>query len=239
MRLCYGKSPGAKLCKVMSLWRWHGRNENMSQANPSNEPTMEEILASIRKIISEDQPEPAQTRAPEPEVVPPMVEESSALQDVHDMVAAPAEISLGMNHLSDRFDEPLPVQDFGDDMPFAPMAEPPETYAEEASMNDDLISASTRDALDRAFERIEDAPAPVAAPIRSIADSGNGIDALFARAIQDAFEPTLQGWVDDHRNEIVSRLSPLIREWMDENLPSLIESAVQKEIARAVRSRKR
>jgi hypothetical protein len=30
-----------------------------SAANPQHEPTMEEILASIRKIISEDQPEGA------------------------------------------------------------------------------------------------------------------------------------------------------------------------------------
>jgi hypothetical protein len=36
-------------------------------SNPQHEPTMEEILASIRKIISEDTPEAA---APAPEAAP-------------------------------------------------------------------------------------------------------------------------------------------------------------------------
>jgi uncharacterized protein len=40
-----------------------------SSANPQHEPTMEEILASIRKIISEDQPEAAKP-APAPQPVP-------------------------------------------------------------------------------------------------------------------------------------------------------------------------
>ena len=37
-------------------------------SNPQHEPTMEEILASIRKIISEDAPEgaPAEAAAPAP-----------------------------------------------------------------------------------------------------------------------------------------------------------------------------
>ena len=47
-------------------------------SNPQHEPTMEEILASIRKIISEDQPDaakaapaPSPTAAPEPPPPPP------------------------------------------------------------------------------------------------------------------------------------------------------------------------
>jgi hypothetical protein len=42
-------------------------------SNPQHEPTMEEILASIRKIISEDAPEgaaPAAAAAPEPAPAP-------------------------------------------------------------------------------------------------------------------------------------------------------------------------
>ena len=63
-------------------------------SNPQHEPTMEEILASIRKIISEDGPEaaapaeaappppaPAPVAAPEPVQAPPPVAET-----VHDDV---------------------------------------------------------------------------------------------------------------------------------------------------------
>jgi hypothetical protein len=45
----------------------------MSASNPQHEPTMEEILASIRKIISEDQPEPAKPNAAEPAAAPKSV----------------------------------------------------------------------------------------------------------------------------------------------------------------------
>ena len=39
----------------------------MNQSNPNSEPTMDEILASIRKIISEDQPEAEQEQKAETE----------------------------------------------------------------------------------------------------------------------------------------------------------------------------
>jgi len=69
--------------------------------------------------------------------------------------------------------------------------------------------------------------------------SGNSVEAVFQRAILQAFEPTLQQWVDSHQSDILNGLKPAIREWMDQNLPPLIEAAVQKEISRAVRSRRR
>jgi len=192
----------------------------MSPSNPSNEPTMEEILASIRKIISEDQNEPV-ARAPEPPLAVSPVAAAPAPEAPPQVAAQPASVSEAYESSFASLED-----------------ETPETYAEEASMDDDIISASTRDALDRALEHLDEAPvAPVAT--RSTVAEGGSIEAIFARAIQESFEPTLQAWVDDHRAELVSRLSPIIREWMDENLPPLIEAAVQKEIARAVRSRKR
>jgi cell pole-organizing protein PopZ len=62
---------------------------------------------------------------------------------------------------------------------------------------------------------------------------------VFQRAIQESFEPTLQKWVDANSSEVMQALKPIIREWMDDNLPPLIEAAVQKEIARAVKTRRR
>ena len=66
----------------------------MNQSNPNSEPTMDEILASIRKIISEDQPEAEQEQKaegesslqmPEPELPPepppePTIEEPLAAE---------------------------------------------------------------------------------------------------------------------------------------------------------------
>jgi cell pole-organizing protein PopZ len=99
--------------------------------------------------------------------------------------------------------------------------------------DDDLISDSTRSAMGRAFAHLDSEPTSFAAP------AGGTLDALFLRAVSDAFIPTLKDWVDDHHAEVMSNLKPLIRAWMDEHLPHLIETAVTKEIARAAAERPR
>ncbi len=62
-------------------------------SSPQHEPTMEEILASIRKIISEDAPEgaPAAERPPPaPEPAPPMPPpEPDVLELTQEFVEAP------------------------------------------------------------------------------------------------------------------------------------------------------
>ena len=219
-----------------------------SSANAQHEPTMEEILASIRKIISEDQPDaakgaaapapapgPAPTAAPAPALapVPPATPVRSALETA-------AQSDSDVLELTDE------VRDEQPEPPPAPPAPPLENdiafeniEAEpEPEPMDDLISDATRSAVGRAFAGLgveSDRAAPAAAY------SGNTLEALFLRAIHDAFTPTLQEWVDNHHAEILDGLKPIIREWMDDNLPSLIEATVAKEI-RAVappRSRRR
>jgi cell pole-organizing protein PopZ len=114
-----------------------------------------------------------------------------------------------------------------------------EASIDEAGVDEEFISSTTRDALDQAFEQIEEAPALVSVSVSVSPPSDGSLEAVFTRAVQDAFDPTLQSWVDSHGEDIVARLSPLIREWMDENLPPLVKAAVTKEISRAVRSRRR
>jgi cell pole-organizing protein PopZ len=65
---------------------------------------------------------------------------------------------------------------------------------------------------------------------------GGNIESIFAEAVQRAFRPALTEWIDGHSNDVMDQLRPLIRAWMDEHLPPLIESAVVKEIARAAQS---
>ena len=98
---------------------------------------------------------------------------------------------------------------------------------------DDLISDTTRSAVGRAFASLDGG-------MPQYSGAGNGaIEAIFVRAVQDAFTPTLQEWVDGHTDEIMDGLKPLIRAWMDEHLPPLIEAAVHREISRAAGGRKR
>ena len=221
----------------------------MSQSNQNSEPTMDEILASIRKIISEDQPEaeqeqeapqpaegerslqmsepePAAESPPEPTIAEPLAADLS--EPIGFIEEEPARVdTISEVDESVAFSMETDLDDVEESLP--------ENYSEEASIDDEFISSTTREALDEAFDQIEEDPA--LAP--SAATSDGSIEAVFTRAVQEAFDPTLQAWVDDHGEEIVSRLSPLIREWMDENLPPLVEAAVTKEISRAVRSRRR
>ena len=211
----------------------------MSQSNPNSEPTMDEILASIRKIISEDQPEVEEANSPQsaaPEPPPEPIVEEPLAADLSEPVSAVEDEPARVDTLAEDMEsESLDSVDFG--APGIGLADESlqENYDEEEPLEGDFISPSTRFALDQAFEQIDTVPAP--APAAPSSDAS--VEAVFARAVREAFDPTLQDWVDNHGDEIVSRLAPLIREWMDENLPPLVEAAVTKEISRAMRSRRR
>jgi uncharacterized protein len=216
-----------------------------SSANPQHEPTMEEILASIRKIISEDTPAEPVKSAPDfqPVAAQPAAEAVAADGDVLELTeevqeTAPAAPEPAPAPAPAPAPKPAPAPAPKAAAP-APQPEPEsaiendiafenvETEAEVEPAMDDLISESARNAMGRAFAHLDRGSAELASA------GGGTLDALFTRAIQDAFMPTLQEWVDSHHAEILDELKPLIREWMDENLPTLIESAVTKEITRA------
>ena len=55
--------------------------------------------------------------------------------------------------------------------------------------------------------------------------------------MRESFEPVLKKYLDDNSAAVVERMMPLIREWMDEHFPPLLEGAVRAEIERVVRSR--
>jgi len=166
-------------------------------SDPQHEPSMEEILASIRKIISEDAPAtPEPAAAPAPQAYQP-VEEPDVLELTQVAPAAPAS---------------------------------------------DIFSDSTRKALEDAFDSIPDeepAPAPVAPRVApSIAPvDGSTVESVFERAVRESFEPVLNKYLDDNSTAVIERMKPLIREWMDEHFPPLLEGAVRAEVKRVVRSR--
>ena len=202
---------------------------------------MEEILASIRKIISEDQPETAKAGAGASD----QSQESGAASepdvlDLTDEIGEDGSVRPVTPQASSSSSNVPPSRQYEQDVHFENIDEPPETQtASEAQMEpDDLISDSTRSAVGRVFDSIDDEePAPTRSAAPSV--SGNSVEAVFQRAVLQAFEPTLQQWVDGHQSDILNGLKPIIRQWMDENLPPLIEAAVQKEISRAVRARRR
>ena len=119
-----------------------------SSANPQHEPTMEEILASIRKIISEDQPEgakpgeatPVRAAAAEAQshVESDVLELTEEVHDEEAVIETPAA------------ETPSPIDD---DITFENIEAEPK--AQPAMDTDDLISDSARSAVGRAFARLD------------------------------------------------------------------------------------
>lgn len=206
-------------------------------SNPQHEPTMEEILASIRKIISEDSTEAAPTAAAAAPA--PAAHEADVLELTQEVAEEPPPPAPKPEPV--RAAAPPPPK--ADDLVFETIEEPAHAVAAPAVSSDDIFSDKTRKALDDSFSRIPQAvaPAPVAAPAPARALSipdGSSVEAVFERAVANAFDPVLHQWMDGNKSELLAAVKPLIREWMDEHFPALLEGAVRDEVARVARGRR-
>lgn len=207
-------------------------------ASTQHEPTMEEILASIRKIISEDSTEapaapaaatPAAHAPAAPVAAAPEPEVLELTQEIEDE-PAPAPVP--------EPPRPAPIVEAkADDIVFQTIEEVP--VSEPARAHGDIFSESTRKAMDDAFAGLEDQddtrPVYDRGPIAPV--DGAAVEVVFERAIRESFDPVLRQWLDGNADAVVERMKPLIREWMDEHFPALLEGAVRNEVARVVQAR--
>jgi cell pole-organizing protein PopZ len=211
-------------------------------SNPQHEPTMEEILASIRKIISEDGPEnaPAAEAAPPPPAPAPQPA-APMPQPVHDDVL---ELTQEEQLTPPAPPPPMPAAvPPAEDLVFQsvePTPAPQPAPAPEA--HSDIFSDHTRRAMEDTFAGIPDAveePAPQPArnslPLGPV--DGSSVESVFERAVRESFEPVLQKYLSDNSAAVIDRMKPLIREWMDEHFPPLLEGAVRAEVERVVKAR--
>jgi cell pole-organizing protein PopZ len=207
-------------------------------SNPQHEPTMEEILASIRKIISEDGPEnaapPAEAAAPSPVASEPA---PAAPQPAHEPVAQP--VHDDVLELTQEIEDVPPPPAPPEDLVFESVEPAPAPTPEAHS---DIFSDHTRRAMEDTFAAIPDeqdepAPAPArpAAPIAPV--DGSTVENVFERAVRESFEPVLNKYLSDNSEAVINRMKPLIREWMDEHFPALLEGAVRAEVERVVKAR--
>jgi len=224
-----------------------------SPANPQHEPTMEEILASIRKIISEDStdnPVAAPAAAPVP-VAPAPRQEADVLeltQEVREeprpapvaaFASAPVQAAPAPQVVS-----PLVAES---DVVFVSNEESPVSSPARAdtSDNDSIFSDKSRKAIDDAFASLDaaDEPRAAAAPARAMPSlapvDGNSVEAVFERAVREAVTPLLNQWMDSRKDDLLGSVKPMIREWMDEHFPAILEGAVRDEVARVVKARGR
>jgi uncharacterized protein len=204
-------------------------------SNPQHEPTMEEILASIRKIISEDGPEaaapaeaapPPAAAAPGPAMEPAPVAPQPVAEAVHEDIL----------ELTQEVEPPAQPATPPEDLVFESVAP---ASAPAADLHSDIFSDHTRKAMEDTFNNIpdEDAPASArrAAPIAPV--DGSSVESVFERAVRESFEPVLEKYLSDNSAAVIERMTPVIREWMDEHFPALLEGAVRAEVERVVKAR--
>ena len=183
----------------------------MSDPNAEQEPSMEEILASIRRIISEDGDEDTAEEAgrePEP----------------------PAEHEEGVLELTDE------VQDDGTVVNLKTGKEVSEEPAEEEDVRLETIDTEGKPEP----EPVLKAAAESVAAERLVSDipGVESVSALsgLAAAVNThrrAVDPGIGArTIEDLVKEV---MRPMIREWLDDNLPALVERLVSREIERLSR----
>jgi hypothetical protein len=184
---------------------------------------MEEILASIRRIISEDDKAMPKADvldlAPAP-AEPPPAPEVAAIAPPADPPPAPAPVMIDQPNVV-LFDDGDDDGDDDEDYGFEP---PPEDH--------ELIALDQLDEPHPSPPPLRDeAPLPVPElPVESLlGDREAGIAATALHrlmgSMQVAPSQTLEGVVRD-------LLRPLLKQWLDEHLPLIVEAEVQKEIDR-------
>jgi cell pole-organizing protein PopZ len=179
------------------------------------EPSIEEILASIRRIIAEDEPAkespPSEAVSPQPlhAAVPPMPTNpppaglTSASAGSSASVMRDEEIDSKLTELR-AMSRQAPSASAEEASNEGPAAAEPDALRR-PSASEGLLSPATTAALDAAFQAL-------------------------AQVAQPRSGPTVE--------ELVSELiRPMLKTWLDDNLPAIVERLVRAEIERVSRAR--
>ena len=224
----------------------------------TKDPSMEDILSSIRKIIAEegsaqseasnDTPEilenqmPAEVSTSEagpgmPEELPSVPEPPIVAEQptVVEHVQAP-EVAVAQPQRS--------LQDIANQVA---QAEAPIQQSNESVANNMPYEAPT--AAETIHVQMEDAVAPVVASVAPAASEPAAVSsteeveafrgALVSPSVDDAvtgsFDRLKRSVGDDLDAKAEAILRPMLREWLDENLPTMVERLVREEIERVAR----
>ncbi|RZJ00453.1 MAG: DUF2497 domain-containing protein [Brevundimonas sp.] len=200
----------------------------MTDTTAAQEPTMEEILASIRRIISEDDApaetataaaptaEPEAEAAPSPALMdetPSMQEPEASEEDVLELTEAyepPVAESIGDLDVSPAEPEPFPVSESAYAEPVATQS--PDHPAASTTSYDPLVGDSAAASAASAF-----------AGFASTLKKPEPADIQFPSG------PTIDEMVR-------GLLRPMLKEWLDANLPTIVEAQVRKEVERIART---
>lgn len=185
--------------------------------NANNDPSMDDILASIRKIISDDEAraqvnsQQAASHAGRPAAVP--ASEARTRPADRDDVLLLTDLIEDAKPGADGTASPIPLPRIDP----ARAAEMPQPSVEPPA-DSSLVGAAVVGAATSAFARLNQAvqdsvPSPTAPdPGPAVGGSGKTVEDL-----------------------VKEMLRPMLKEWLDRNLPPMVERYVEREIVRLTR----
>lgn len=226
----------------------------MSQTAKAQEPSMEEILASIRRIIADDgggkpnaaePPPPAAPRAaepaprpaeavrpaPEPRIVPPPEPAAMSQADIDAVLAdfdspGEAEPPLVLEPAELRQDDSVDVLELTEAMEVRPVTIAAERFRK--------IDASPDVVFSEAEEPVAAAPPRDGNERSLLSDNAN---AAVTRAFGSLAHTVLSQNARTLDDLVKDMLRPMLKSWLDDNLPTIVERLVRAEIERVSRGR--
>ncbi|AMN41842.1 PopZ family protein [Rhodoplanes sp. Z2-YC6860] len=210
----------------------------MNQPAKAQEPSMEEILASIRRIIADDDskpaPRPQAAAAPKPAAPPPR-----PVQPPPKVMMPPPE-PVPQHDLMARMEPPSPEpQDILD------LTEQMADIAAESPSFQTIDGQSDVVFADPQPEPPAPPPRPAQAPPQSYAPPPRSADQLLSSsttaAVDSAFNTLAQTVLVQNARTLEDlvreMLRPMLKSWLDDNLPGMVERIVKAEIERVARGR--
>ena len=222
----------------------------MTQAAKAQEPSMEEILASIRRIIADDDGAKKPETKPEAKAEPPAVKAAPAPPPPQPAPAPPPAMK------QDDIDAMLA----GLDEPAAELAPPPRAPEPDVLELTEAMQAPAAPAFrkidaeqdvvfdeapepepprpPRAAEPPRSAPPP---PRPSVMAEPDIMSSTTAAAVDSAFNALAHTVLVQNAKTledlVKEMLRPMLQHWLDNNLPTLVERLVRQEIERVARGR--
>jgi uncharacterized protein len=212
----------------------------MSQAAKAQEPSMEEILASIRRIIADDdgtKPAPKAEKPPEP---PKAAAPPAPKPAPKEPAKAPEPAAVKQDDIDAMLagleDEPKPAEPAEVLELTEAMEAPPAKFRTIDGVQDVVFDESAPEPVKAA----EPPPRPATPPPPAIPEAPI-ISQATAAAVDSAFNTLAHTVLVQNAKTledlVKEMLRPMLQHWLDNNLPTLVERLVRAEIERVARGR--
>lgn len=244
--------------------------EAMSNSSAAQEPSMEEILASIRRIISDEEaaigdeatpakepeadPDEAMSQealdalfdepAPQPEPEPEEEEEEIDMAAAMAAMEEEAPEEEDVLELSSEWQESDFVEPQEDDVMFAnaeQAAKEPEP--EETAPLEDIVNQKLEEAVPEALQSAFSSASMSDGPLPNVERGAPLVSDDTSQKVTSAFGDLTHTILNNNsrtiENVVEDMLRPMLKAWLDQNLPVMVERLVRAEIERVSRGEQR